>query len=66
MNWKRLAAAAAGAAVCGVVTVSQIGDPPKARASDHDDGETDLKSRALNLSDHFAFRSPSDPSGNTL
>lgn len=31
-------------------------------ASDHDDGETDLKARALNLSDHFAFRSPSDPS----
>jgi hypothetical protein len=25
-------------------------------ASDHDDGETDLKSRALNLSDHFAFK----------
>ncbi|HET7501246.1 MAG TPA: DUF4331 family protein [Kofleriaceae bacterium] len=31
-------------------------------ASDHDDGETDLKARALNLSDHFAFRSPADPS----
>lgn len=30
-------------------------------ASDHDDGETDLKARALNLSDHFAFRSPGDP-----
>src|SRR5215467_11436543 len=30
-------------------------------ASDHDDGETDLKARALNLSDHFAFRSPADP-----
>lgn len=30
-------------------------------ASDHDDGETDLKARALNLSDHFAFKSPSDP-----
>jgi hypothetical protein len=27
-------------------------------ASDHDDGETDLKARALNLSDHFAFKSP--------
>ncbi|HET9626962.1 MAG TPA: DUF4331 family protein [Kofleriaceae bacterium] len=26
-------------------------------ASDHDDGDTDLKSRALNLSDHFAFKS---------
>lgn len=29
-------------------------------ASDHDDGETDLKSRALNLTDHFAFKSGSD------
>lgn len=29
-------------------------------ASDHDDGETDLKARALNLTDHFAFRSPAD------
>jgi Domain of unknown function (DUF4331) len=32
------------------------------QASDHDDGETDQKARALNLSDHFAFRSPADPS----
>jgi Domain of unknown function (DUF4331) len=31
-------------------------------ASDHDDGETDLKARALNLTDHFAFKSPGDPS----
>jgi hypothetical protein len=30
-------------------------------ASDHDDGETDLKARALNLTDHFAFKSPADP-----
>jgi hypothetical protein len=30
-------------------------------ASDHDDGETDKKARALNLSDHFAFKSPADP-----
>ena len=30
-------------------------------ATDHDDGETDLKARALNLSDHFAFKSPADP-----
>ncbi|HWU90566.1 MAG TPA: DUF4331 family protein [Kofleriaceae bacterium] len=30
-------------------------------ASDHDDGETDLKSRALNLTDHFAFKSPTNP-----
>ena len=31
-------------------------------ASDHDDGETDLKARALNLTDHFAFKSPGDTS----
>lgn len=35
-------------------------------ASDHDDGETDLKARSLNLSDHFAFKSPQDPSKLTL
>lgn len=27
-------------------------------ASDHDDGESDRKARALNLTDHFAFKSP--------
>jgi hypothetical protein len=32
-----------------------------ATASDHDDGETDSKARALNLTDHFAFRSPASP-----
>ena len=30
-------------------------------ASDHDDGERDIKSRALNLTDHFAFKSPTAP-----
>lgn len=29
-------------------------------ASDHDDGETDLKARALNLTDNFAFKSGND------
>lgn len=29
-------------------------------ASDHDDGETDLKARALNLTDHYAFKSGND------
>ncbi len=29
-------------------------------ASDHDDGETDIKSRALNLTDHYAFKSGTD------
>ncbi len=31
-----------------------------AAASDHDDGELDLKSRALNLTDHYAFKSGSE------
>jgi hypothetical protein len=36
-----------------------VGTTP-VRASDHDDGETDIKSRALNLTDHFAFKSGTD------
>jgi len=35
-------------------------------ASDHDDGETDIKSRALNLTDHYAFKSPADPTALSL
>ena len=67
MKFKRLlAVGAACAAMGGVAALSQIGDAPEALASDHDDGETDLKSRALNLTDHFAFRSPADATGNTL
>jgi hypothetical protein len=31
-------------------------------ASDHDDGDNPDKERALNLTDHFAFKSPGDPS----
>ncbi|MBC7793725.1 MAG: DUF4331 family protein [Clostridia bacterium] len=38
----------------------------KARASDHDDGETDMKARSLNLTDHYAFRTPGDSSSMTL
>ena len=33
----------------------------KIEASDHDDGDNDIKSRALNLTDHFAFKSPTAP-----
>ncbi|MFN0247937.1 MAG: DUF4331 family protein [Kofleriaceae bacterium] len=53
MKLKRLLVAAglfAGATALG--TTYQI-----AVASDHDDGELDLKSRALNLTDHYAFKS---------
>ena len=44
------------AAVAVIAVAGRVG-----YASDHDDGETDLKARALNLSDHFAFKSPGDP-----
>jgi hypothetical protein len=47
-------------AVLAVIAVIAIGGRT-GYASDHDDGETDLKARALNLSDHFAFKSPGDP-----
>ena len=32
----------------------------RSEASDHDDGERDIKARALNLTDHFTFKSPSN------
>ncbi len=47
-----LAPAMIGAAIFGS---SHVG-----LASDHDDGETDSKSRALNLTDHYVFKSGSD------
>ena len=53
---KTRAFAFASAAVALVV----FGAAQNSRIRDHDDGETDLKSRALNLSDHFAFKSGSD------
>ncbi len=43
-----LVTVAAGLAVLGAGTATF--------ASDHDDGETDSKSRALNLTDHFAYK----------
>jgi len=33
----------------------------RSEASDHDDGDNDIKPRALNLTDHFAFKSPANP-----
>jgi hypothetical protein len=47
LRWLGLLSGLAGTAI---LAVSQI-----TYASDHDDGETDLKARALNLTDHFAF-----------
>lgn len=48
--------------VAALATALAVGSTQKlVQASDHDDGETDQKSRALNLTDHFAFKSPSNP-----
>ena len=52
------------AAVSAVALAAAIGAGASftaSEASDHDDGDNDIKSRALNLTDHFAFKSPSDP-----
>jgi uncharacterized protein DUF4331 len=52
---KRIVLVAIPTVVAGAIATHQ------ALASDHDDGETDIKSRALNLTDHFAFKSPAAP-----
>lgn len=52
-----LLAGVTGLAVTNDSEVVQV-----AQASDHDDGENADKERALNLTDHFSFRSPGDPS----
>lgn len=46
---------------CSLLAAAGIATTQFAVASDHDDGETDNKARALNLTDHFAFRSPTSP-----
>ena len=53
MKRQRFHGVIAALAVTTVLGVSDRG----VQASDHDDGETDLKSRALNLTDHYAFKS---------
>ena len=53
-----VASAIAGLALVGTTTI--------ALASDHDDGETDLKARALNLTDHYAFKTPGSSTDMTL
>jgi hypothetical protein len=45
-------------ALAGALGVGAYFD--RSEASDHDDGDNDIKSRALNLTDHFAFKSGSD------
>ena len=61
MRLKRLLAAAALLSGVGIIGAQQIG-----QASDHDDGETDLKTRAFNLTDHYAFKSPQTPANLVL
>ena len=47
--------------VTALVTALMAGATPQlVKASDHDDGETDSKARALNLTDHFAIKSGTD------
>lgn len=53
---KKLGRFTAASLVAGMALIG--GATTTALASDHDDGETDIKSRALNLSDHFAFLKP--------
>jgi hypothetical protein len=53
---KLLIPATALAAAFGIAASMQDGE-----ASDHDDGQADLKGQALNLTDHFAFKSPANP-----
>ena len=49
------------ASISVAAAIAVVAVAGRSYASDHDDGETDLKARALNLSDHFAFKSPGDP-----
>jgi hypothetical protein len=50
----------AAVAVAGLLGTSDV------QGSDHDDGESDVKPRSLNLTDHFAFKSTDPASPNDL
>ncbi len=50
----KLVATCSGLALVAALGVTQH---HQVEASDHDDGEIDLKGRALNLTDHYAFKS---------
>lgn len=50
-------------AIIGIATIYQTG---LLHASDHDDGETDVKARSVNLTDHFAFKSTDPATPNDL
>ena len=49
-----------------IAALALAGTTTAALASDHDDGETDLKGRALNLTDHYAFKTPGSSTELTL
>lgn len=49
-----------------IAGMALIGGATTALASDHDDGETDIKARALNLTDHYAFKTPGSSTDLTL
>jgi len=53
-------------AVTLLVGVAVVATTQTGEASDHDDGETDIKARSLNLTDHFAFKSADSPNDLTL
>lgn len=55
---------AAATLIAGMALVG--GATTTALASDHDDGETDIKARALNLTDHYAFKTPGSSTDLTL
>lgn len=50
---RRWIAAASATALAGLLSVGWLAP---SRASDHDDGETDVKARSLNLTDLYVFR----------
>ncbi len=55
MKMKSLLAAGSVLALAAIAGSSHM-----VEASDHDDGDIDLKGRALNLTDHYAFKSGTD------
>ncbi|MBA3461377.1 MAG: DUF4331 family protein [Deltaproteobacteria bacterium] len=53
-------------AASAIASLALVGTATLALASDHDDGEIDLKGRALNLTDHYAFKTPGSSTEMTL
>ncbi len=61
---KKLGRFTAASLIAGMALIG--GATTTALASDHDDGETDIKARALNLTDHYAFKTPGSSTDLTL